>query len=431
MKHLIPLVAILAVFKIELFFAVSGLVGYTYPGSRSSSVYIIFMVAVFILSAGIYGFSFFKNRQWHFADVLGIAYPALMVANHAVWTVFDPGTVWLPKTLQLFIILGIPGVFAARAIRSLDLWRPFILLTEATFLLMAAGICAALVFPFIARGEMVRFLGGAVYQLASYIAAFCFGGLGYFRFISRAHQRFRKPWSTVVNILYLLLIPAMFLGALINGGRGAFVLMVAYIILFAFIQVKSSRLTIHLWRRIVLMTGAAAVVSILAFQLIDKNRILSRGLKRATEFIKWEGGLPVLDFKGGSSGRDAVYAEALESIQASPWIGYGTLGHWPKIGQPHNFILDLLLQWGLLPGLAIFGAAAWLLWKTIDWKDSVHLFMITLGLYPAVYLLFSGGYFTNAFFWFVLLSLIGSKKARDTTYFFTANPAGPNSPASQ
>lgn len=403
-KYIIVAIAVLAIFKIDLFFTVSGMVGYAYRGIAHSPVYIIYLTAILGFSGCIYLFSLYNERSMSLSDWVGIGYPALMLLVHALLVASGAESEPLPKILQYFLVLSLPGIFSARFIHTYGLWESFIRCSEFAFLVLAFGVIVVLVYPFVVHDEMVRYIGGATYQFASYVSAFCFGGLAYFRLIANEHPDLRVRWPRFVNLLYWFLLPAMFVGALINGGRGAFLLMIVYMIGIAVVKIREANFHIRQTNLVKALIAVPLILGI-TYLIIKKSRILSYGLNRATAFIKWDSG-PVLDFKGGSSGRDLIYAKVIESIRASPWFGYGPFGHWDRVVQPHNFFLDIFLQWGMVGGLALIAGLGWILWKCLNLTDPVLVFLVFLGLYPVVYLSFSGGYLSNAMFWFVILGIM-------------------------
>jgi O-antigen ligase len=79
------------------------------------------------------------------------------------------------------------------------------------------------------------------------------------------------------------------------------------------------------------------------------------------------------DVKGLSSSRDSLWAFTWKAIQASPWLGHGADGYrylTPRQDgdQPHNFVLQFLLDFGLAGAVPFLGLIALLLWQGLRRK---------------------------------------------------------------
>lgn len=89
----------------------------------------------------------------------------------------------------------------------------------------------------------------------------------------------------------------------------------------------------------------------------------------------WERSAPTQDARSLTSNRSDFWAGALEHIQASPWFGYGPDAYGfltpPLEGaQPHNVLLQVLLDVGAFGALALGLGAALVLWHA--WRRPIN-----------------------------------------------------------
>ena len=399
--------ALVAIFAPQLFFSISGLVGFEYAGSEESPVYVRFIVLTFALVFIVLVFSYMKKPRLSGAEIGFYLFFFLLIINHLVWALFDNvGTQLWPANLILFFSMGVTGFMAARVIHAYDLWEEVIKVTEVLMLIMAIGLIVAIVQPFL-MGLRVRGIGGASYQAASYYAAMCYGMIGLATFRLPKEWRFRFLRNRIVALVNMAIMAALFVVVLVNGGRGAFVLLVVYTAIIVYwIATKGGWTWSGVFRLMAVVLTVPILLSI-ALQKVFSDPILAAGWRRAVAFIgSADGGL--IDLEGGSSGRDRVYARTIHAISESPWLGYGAFGHWEKIGQPHNLFLDLAVQFGIPAAIGIIVVVSIaLMFKLRNFPNlSVEqVWLMVLFLYPMVNLMFSGGYFRSSLFWFCLAGL--------------------------
>jgi O-antigen ligase len=403
-NRLVSLISVFAIFAQQIFFTMSGLIGYNYAGKGDSPIYVQFIVLVFIAMVLMYAQSFIKKPRISKSEMGFYIFFIFLIANHLLWVSLDGGaTLLLSDNLIFFFSLGVTGFMAARAIHAFEALHELIRLTDIVIFLMAVGLVVAIVLPY-NTGLISRGIGGGSYQAASYYAAMCFGMLGVATF--RLEKDLRYKWfrgriSLVVNVL---LMTALFIAAIINGGRGAFILIILYSGLVFFWIANKHGLTRRSVIRYIAVAMSLAIILPLAMHKILSDPLLAPGFDRATAFIgSPDGGL--IDMERGSSGRDIVYDIALKGIDDSPWIGYGAFGHWEKVIMPHNIFLDLSLQFGVLIALLLTISISVILWRKFKPLTSEKVWLLVLFLAVAVILSFSGGYLRSAIFWFCLASV--------------------------
>lgn len=400
-------IALLAILAPQLFFSISGLIGYEYGGAAENPVYVRFIVAAFLLILAAFILSYVKKPKLNTSEIGFYIFIFLLILNHLIWVLFDnPGTRLWPANIIFFSSIGITGFMAARVVQVYGLWTESIKIAEVLILLMAIGLIIATVQPFL-TGFRVRGIGGASYQAASYYAAMCYGMIGLATFRLPKEYRFRILHNRFVALVNMAIIVGLFVAVLVNGGRGAFVLLVIYTAIIIYWIASKGGWTWNGVFRFMAVFLTVPILLAIALRKVFSDPILASGWRRAVAFIdSADGGL--IDLEGGSSGRDRVYTVALRGIYESPWIGHGAFGHWEKVIHPHNLFLDLALQFGIPVALLIIVVVSIaLLLKLRDFPNLriEQLWLLVLFLYPMVNLMFSSGYFRSSLFWFCLAGL--------------------------
>lgn len=242
----------------------------------------------------------------------------------------------------------------------------------------------------------VRSVGVNSYQGASYNSAFTFGMIWFYYLKSGwFREKFKYAWC---------LLPLLFVATVLPGGRGAFILLFVY-------TVWCIAIILHRKKRIRLkntIKPGTLVISIVAFAIVlyflftninDYMDVLEGGFRRAISYFDFQ--TMSLDFEGGSSGRGSIYEYSLEKIGERPLTGYGIYGYL-YIGldpYPHNIILEILLQYGVI--LGFFFLAILFIFEVRLIKKGEFL-QLGISFYVYVNLMFSGSYTSNPYFWFIL-----------------------------
>jgi len=396
----VVLASLAAIFTPPLFFSVSGLIDYQYGGAEESPIYVQYVVFVFIAIVMAYLVSYIKIRKITNTELGFYLFFLFLIGNHLAWVMLDNETRLWNDNLIFFLSMGIIGFFAARVIYAFDAWREVIRLTECVAIVIAIGLLITIVQPFLG-GFQVRGIGGASYQAASYYAAMCFGLIGIATFRLERDYRYRVCRTWVFTVLNITLMVGLFVATLLNGGRGAFVLLTLYLLLVIYWIATKHGMTYRGLARFSVVALAVPVGLILAFQKITQDPLLASGFNRAIAFLASTDGR-LIDLEGGSSGRDHVYAVALRGIAESPWLGHGAFGHWEKVIHPHNLFFDLVLQFGVPVAFMLVLIVGALVLIRLKPMSTEKVWLLTLSLYPFVNLMFSSGYFRTSLFWFAL-----------------------------
>lgn len=375
-----------------------GLLGIEYEGADSSIVYVAYIVSIAGLSLLSYIFATAKKGILKGEAVL-IAIIIGLFSLHAIWVIFDPmNTPLFPRFLLFFLLFGLPGFLSAATAIKLNLVPNLIRISEVFVILIATGIILFSVLPSLA-GIRTASLAGATYQVLSYYSAFAFGMLVAYNLNLPNYLRLKitsHTWYRLVSYALMLgCVYATFLGA----GRGAFLLLLAYLIIGTasiFFNKRNMLTRYGLVNTTFKLTSIILVVSVFMALFWDDSFVQS-GFNRATQFIGADGSI---DLERGSSGRDVVYRVALQYIEQRSVLGYGPFGFRENTIHAHNLFLEVWLQLGVI-GLILFSLAGLSLFvRAIRNRTDFSVWVFSLLLYPLVMLMFSGAYMHMSIFIF-------------------------------
>jgi O-antigen ligase len=204
-----------------------------------------------------------------------------------------------------------------------------------------------------------------------------------------------------------LVAAAVALAALVRwGSRGGFICLVAFILL---------ALVTHLRRpRTRLAVGAIAAA------LIPVSLNLNAWLIRVAQFLHDHFGISsrtlnsiLQDRALDDSGRDQIYALAVDAIRHGGPFGYGPFGDRPIIGEfyfwgyCHNIALELMVDFGLVGGVALCVLLVLACVRHFHLSpDPLLVWVTVLVLAMATRLLLSDTFWGNQFFWMLLALLL-------------------------
>jgi O-antigen ligase len=396
-------VCLLSLFAPEFFFTMSALFGYRYAGKEETPLYVAYVLIVFSATLLLYLASFWRKPRMPRGEIGLLLFICLMFINHTSWVIIDSArTPIIPENMIFFISMGITGFMVGRVVDAFSSWGELVKCAELIAWLMAIGIFMGVVVPTI-KGEFNPGLSGSSNQTASYFSAITFGLLMVASIRSDNENRpviVRNRLTALGRIALMMMLCA---ATLLNGGRGAFLLLLSYIVLGGYWFAFARGLT-----RRTLLRGIASLLVVPATvfgagRIVSSNEFLSNGLTRAIGFIDFSGE-NIINWDG-TAGRDDVYQAALNAIAEAPLLGYGVFGSWSGETSPHNIFLDLALQFGLplsalLVIIFVFRLPGG---RAID--KPVRRWILVVSLYPFVLLMFSGSYLRFSAFWFVIYVL--------------------------
>ncbi|MBL73788.1 MAG: hypothetical protein CMF21_03275 [Idiomarinaceae bacterium] len=381
-----------------LFFSSMGIMGINYEGSESSGLYIYFTIfmaaAIFLIYIGasiVYGVG--KRESIALTSLLGI------ISLHFLWVILDGADTELStRFFELFIVLGLPGFFAATIVLKCNIVIQTVKAFELFVILIAIGVTFYSALPTLS-GELVKNIGGASYQSLSYYSAFSFGMLlTYNNLLSNKGFRFRLLESKLFKIISIPLLVFTLFSCVLGGGRGAFLLLVMFLVfnIYASFKQQSSLENGGLSGTLVKVLFLCIVIVMFIVVFGDSNYI-NAGFERATQFISPDG---KIDLESGSSGRDTVYSLALQFIGDSPVLGYGPFGVRDKSLHAHNIFLEIWLQFGVVGLFLSIILFFYIVLRIIkNWCTPV-VWASSILLYPLTLTLFSGSYMHMATFFF-------------------------------
>ncbi|WP_415409366.1 O-antigen ligase family protein [Staphylococcus agnetis] len=232
------------------------------------------------------------------------------------------------------------------------------------------------------------------YQNVSYLAAFTVG-IGIYMLIEKV---VKHRWFYYLMIL--ITVPSVF----IPGGRGGAVLLILYVLIF--LLMLTFRKGVNAFVKLIIY-----VIGLACFALLVNFIIESAGESRTFSYITSGG----IDIDNGTSGRGPIYQMSTYFIGQQPLFGYGPFNYYHLIHNiPHNFILEILLTFGVFGLLLVILFGVLLISKFIKNYDasSIDLLVVFIAIYPLTLLMFSSNYLVVSEFWFVLFYLLTKGRRR-------------------
>ena len=183
-----------------------------------------------------------------------------------------------------------------------------------------------------------------------------------------------------------------------GGGRGAFVT-----VLIGLAVVGLGKLRAINPRFVIKgLFGFIALVLVMLFVLgnIDEEyaALLNDNFGRIFSVIA-DGGLDT----SASSGRDDIWLEAFRHIVDRPVFGYGIYSYLAVMNMhPHNIVLEILLQGGLvlLSIYIVFFVRLSSKYSIMCYDDEKQIWLAPFIIFTITELLFSASYMFEPFFWF-------------------------------
>lgn len=397
-----------AIFSQPLFFSILGILGIEYEGIDSSPLYAIYIVVLFSLTLILYIYSSLIKGLFK-SELAILVFIGLVFSYHFLGVIlYSIENKLLPESLLFYILLGLPGFLSATTVIKLNLIKQCIKITEMLFIIIALGVTFYSVLPSF-LGMKITSLAGASYQALSYYAAFSFGGILFY--ITQVPSKLRCKFVTLklYSLLAYSLLISCAIGTILGGGRGAFLLLLFYSLLysFRFLNIKKWASSINMLIKGVLVLLALVLCVTTLIITFSNQDFIKSGLERATQYISSDGGIDVAE---GSSGRNIVYENALTYINQKPIFGYGPFNSLDTTLQAHNIFLDILLQFGIIGLLGFLIFLTFMIYRCIrEWNLYISWIMI-LFMYPALMLMFSGYYLHNTVFIFTTTFLFMYKK---------------------
>ena len=217
-----------------------------------------------------------------------------------------------------------------------------------------------------------------------------------------------KSFSTWKLTAWFVVLLIFLAASVVSGGRGGALVITVLGLMSIFIlarAIDATKIASALLPIAILFTGIVLFASTkLDFAFIAQN------LDRIFVVLAYLNSNDVA-MSAASAGRDEVWAEAVRIITEEPLFGLTPFAAWELGIHPHNIILDIILQFGL-----IIGSVCLLFLIMIMIIGHRRLTMISIltpvVIYLGVRLNFSSGYLSTALFWFYLTFLLHSAAKR-------------------
>jgi hypothetical protein len=375
---------IFSVFRMQLFFGFN----YFYEGynisdeSTGGMLYKIIMTIFFLLLISIFSIkTLFFSRMKRFIKYLGIGL-AFNLLLHLFFMVVESNLIFLSKDLLYFLILCLPGLFIIDFFYSINIdWKTKLSIIQNILILLLL-IGDIFYFDFLKNLSTSRYLytfGNLDYQGTAYFFALISG----FFFI-----RLTKEFK-LVRLIFLF--NSLFL-SIFAGGKGAFVLIILYVILNYYkILINIKYICVFLFLT-------------LFFSQLNSNFIENfMGLQRILVLFDSEVG-----FSEISSGRDEVYSNIINKISDNIIFGIGPFSNYQLGYQPHNLAFDFFLRYGLIVGgVGLVCFISYVFSLLIKYPK---LDFLTKWFLPYILILsfFSGSLFINEYLFFGVFSIFYS-----------------------
>lgn len=375
------------------FFAVYAITGQSYAGSESSPIYMIYLVLLLVIQFCL----FIYKRRIKTKEFIILFFPLLFIFA-ALFFSFIWQQPLNTNIIRNVILWQYTGIFLAININSYDIDTEIIKSLVILMLLITVGSVFSVLIPFF-RGRTISLLEGYsltgnTFQTQSYFIALA-TGINLFFFLPSAK-------STITKILSYILLGVQIVSAILYAGRGAILLIIAYIIAFYIIDTRNSdNFKKRLLKRIFYLLICTIIVFVL-WKIIQSSSFIQARFGRVFSYLGRKG----IDLSQ-TSNRDVLYSSALYHVGRSPVWGYGILGYMYLDGlnrYPHNIALEMLLEGGIIyfsVWMVVIISGFRKIRRTMN-INSYLIFLIPF-MFSIIQLLFSGSYSYDMLFWFSIV----------------------------
>jgi hypothetical protein len=213
------------------------------------------------------------------------------------------------------------------------------------------------------------------------------------------------------RIWYLVISLVGFLEIVLYGGRGPILAYMVFIAVYViFIWIRSKDINYKGFKIFGIILAVALIYlffdDIVAWvvNVLGKSGIESRALT-----------LLIQNEATSDNGRNLLYMNIWGKItDHSLWTGYGPLSDMYYLDgyYAHNIILELMVDFGLVPGMAAFAITVFSLVRTVikcvD-RDSATMFLVFVSC-GFVKLFFSSSFWTETLFWMMLALMVNYRR---------------------
>lgn len=381
------LIALIASFSYTFFYILQASVGLN-TGSVGLRVY---SISIFFISIVIYIVNIIRSKL-NIKEILMVFSLLILLAGlfltRAIYGYSNPE---FDATLFSFGVRVVPafliGIYIAKEnkIDELSKWvQPFMLLF--TF-----GIIRIVASSFSENIVNIEF-GESNYQLLSYQAINALGMNLFLLFNSKKINKFKIFRNRFINILNILILPIQLVALLFGGGRGAFVLLLTFVIY----AINKNVYLIKENKKSFVYSVVIIMIIILLLSTSLDNPYLENGFGRISRFFT-----DINRIEHDS--RRLLYASALNSFYESPVFGNGVGSIFYEFNfYSHNIIIDILVDGGITLLVIFMISITRLIYLLGKYSKENHLneIVIICFLCSVIMLLFSGNYLRESGIWF-------------------------------
>lgn len=373
----------------QLFFSFGFIAQTVLPSFDIEGLYSLYLAVLAVFAFSL----FFKrviadgcalpNMGWALLCLVSIIAVSALIHRSEYRSVWD--------FFAYFVLICLPALAVGITLEQ-DMGREafdnIIKLVDPAMTVITLAVCAYELSNY-AEGFTSRALAGVSYQQVSYMGALAFGMNCAMLLTGREHRRYRLFRTRMFWAVQRFMLAIQAICVVLSGGRGGFVLMCVYGIMFLFHFAKKTGR--NAFGVVILPSILLLFFAFLASGVIDLSGIVdTRGFERIFTF---------------RDNRSEVFGSALEIISEHILFGCGVGGYFVDLGAyPHNIILELLLNWGvfgLIAAVAIFLFAAKSLFRLCA-ADGRFMPLSYIGMSPVVFLMFSSSFMANATIWFFI-----------------------------
>lgn len=395
MKHLFFLIALFAnilYVNISAFWGVLSIEG-------SNTIYKIYCIVVFFVFLFFYTKQYFNKKIYrnHFISILILVFYIIC----GVLSGYANDVTTLCLIAYCLPATGIAVFYAEnQCINKLVKWIDVFLPVLSISMLFSLRILLNNVLE-----------GTSFYsQSLSYDASYCFLFYLFFLLFGKEYDRFSFFKSKIYRIISLIMLPYLLSVLFFSGGRGALGTIIVGVIFLLYMYKWNYKIK-------PLMIFSLSIVAITFIVLLllylpeESIEIFTRNFNRVFSFFDTNASMDQR-----TSGRDGALYDAISQISQSPIIGNGLFSYkdlyfkHTELTYPHNIILEVLLQGGIILLLLFSIIMTRLFFKLrMIYKIKSHMIIVLIGIFSFTKLLYSDSYMENPFFWFFVVYLYNVK----------------------
>ena len=385
-RYFVPALTLAIVIGQQLFFSFGFIIQTVFPLFEVEGLYSVYLAVL-----AVFAFLLFTKRvvvdscrlpgmAWSFLCLAALIAVSTLIHRNEYSSVWDFFVYYVVICLPALAI----GITLGRREGSETLGN-MVKLIDLAMIVITVAVCAYELINY-SEGFTNRALAGVTYQQVSYMGALAFGMNCAMLFTERKH-RFRLFQMGLFGVVQVAMLVIQAICVVLSGGRGGFVLMCVYGMMFVIqLAKKAGRNVIKLSVFPLLLL---ALLGLMASGAIDLSGVVdTRGFERIFTF---------------RDNRSEVFRTAFDIISQHFMFGCGVGGYLSELGvYPHNMILELLLNWGalgLIFSLAILAFVISRLSRLLA-ADESFLPLAYIALSPVVFLMVSSSFMANATIWF-------------------------------